>query len=238
MITPFLEKLILTGKAQVKTQIAYSQKNLIPVKKDHFIVIHHFSYFPFLPSDMAEPDPNSLNRFLVVQMKIFSDKGYSNFVIRNEISKGIGFNGTTGELLPVWNCGSPYQEDVYLVHETDVSVIFSKTLQAPLSGLSAVAPAPMVAKRVPSDYGSDGFAGSFPVAQQKNVGINTEVRPLGKYTPPSAIALFSNEDLEFPINAGTIFSDADIQKGTNTYPLCIFQYVEINGRPTDLSVTN
>lgn len=238
MLTPLLERLILCGKAQTKTYIASSQKNVIDVPKDHFIIIHHFSHFPFLPVDQLEPDPNLILLQLVTQMKVFSDKSYSNYVIRNNINRGIGFNGTTGEIIPVWNTGTPYQENVYLVHETDVSISFSKTLRAPAAASSAIAPAQTVAKPTPADYGRNGFAGSIAVATEKVTGVNAAFRPLGKVTPPSAVATYNLENLEFPINATTALTDADIQKGVLTYPLCIFQYLEINGRPTDIMQSN
>lgn len=238
MITPLLERLILSGKAQTKTYIASSQKNVIDVPKDHFIIIHHFSHFPFLPVDQREPDPNAILLQLVTQMKVFSDKSYTNYVIRNNIQRGIGFDGTTGEIIPIWNTGNPYKEDVYLVHETDVSISFSKTLRAPAAAVTAIAPAKTPAKTAPADYGRNGFAGSIAVATEKVTGVNAAVRPLGKVTPPSAIATYNLENLEFPIDATTALTNADIQKGVLTYPLCIFQYLEINGRPTDIMQSN
>lgn len=233
MLTPFLEKLILTGKAQSKTYIAASQKNVLPVKENQFVIIHHFSHFPFVPVDINEPNPNVITAQLVTQMKVFSEKSNTNYVVRNDISRTIGFNATTGELIPVWNTGQPYQEDVYLVHENDVSISFSKT-RTPAAAVSAIAPAKAPAYPPPADYGRNGFAGSFAVATEKVIGINAAWRPLGKYTSPSAVATINSENLEFPINVATILTDADIQKGVLTYPLCIFQYIEVQGRPADL----
>ena len=238
MITPLLEKLILCGKAQYKTYIACSQKNVINIPKDHFIIITHFSHFPFVPVDQLEPDPNLVLLQLVTQMKVFSDKSYTNYVIRNDIFRTIGFNATTGELIPVWSTGQPYQENVYLVHETDVSISFSKTLRAPAAAISAIAPAKTPAKIPVADYGRVGFAGSIAVATEKVTGVNSAVRPLGKVTPPSAVATFNLENLEFPINATTALTNADIQKGVLTYPLCIFNYIEVNGRINDIMQSN
>lgn len=238
MLTPLLERLILSGKGQYKTYIAASQKNVINVPKDHFIIITAFSHFPFLPVDQLEPDPNAVLLQLVTQMKVFSDKSYTNYVIRNNIARTIGFNATTGELIPVWNTGSPYQENVYLVHETDVSISFSKTLRAPAAAVSGIAPAGAPAKPTPADYGRNGFAGSIAVSLEKVTGVNSAFRPLAKFTPPSAVATNNLENLEFPINATTALTDADIQKGVLTYPLCIFQYVEVNGRITDIMQSN
>lgn len=238
MLTPLLERVILSGKGQYKTYIACSQKNVISVPKDHFIIITHFSHFPFLPVNQLEPNPAVITRQLVTQMKVFSDKSYTNYVIRNEITRGIGFNGTTGELIPVWNTGQPYQENVYLVHETDVSISFSKTQLNPTAASSGVAPAGAPAKPTPADYGRNGFAGSIAVALEKVTGLNSAVRPLGKFTPPSAIATINTENLEFPINAANALTNAEIEQGVLTYPLCIFQYVEINGRITDIMQSN
>lgn len=234
MITPFLEKLVLTGKAIAKTFTAGSQKNIIEVPQDHFIIITRFSHFPFCPIALNEPNPLAPNRLFVTQMRIFSESGgYSNFLIRNDITQGITFNATTGELATVWNTGSAYQEDCYLMHETDVSVSFSKTLNPPTILTAGIAPTTTAAKRPPTDYGKVGTPGSIQVGLTKAVGVGGIYRPLGKNTAIAA-APWNVSDLQFQIDATTRLQDAELQLSINSYPIVNFQYFIIKGRPSDI----
>lgn len=236
MITPFLEKLILTGRAQSKTFTASSQKAVISVPENHFIIIHHFSHFPFMPVKIDETNQGVVWRNLVTQMRIFSEKGFTNYIVRNDINIGIGLN--LGTLVSSWSAGQPYQENVYLIHETDVSISFSRLLAPPIAITSAIAPAKAPARPVPADYGRTGFAGSLPVATEKTLQGANQYRPLGKYTPLNAIAVTSVESLEYPINAVTAIPNADMESNLNAFPVVNIQYLEIKGRPHDLAPTN
>lgn len=234
-LTPYLEKLVWTGKAQVKTFTAGAQKCVINVPESHFIIILRFDHFPFIPVKMNDTDLEAINAQIVTQMRIFSDKSYSNFVIRNHITQALTTD-TVGNLVPCWNAGQPYSKDVYLVHETDVSISFSKA-PAPTTSVSAIPPTPTPARPVPSDYGKVGFAGSIQVGTVRALGVNQEYKALGKFTPSTAGATWSVDSLEFPIDNTTRLQSAEIDQNSQAYPLANFDYLLIKGRPADFNPT-
>ncbi len=236
MITPFLEQLILTGKAQQKHFTAGSQKCVIEVPKDHFIIIHAFTYFPFIPPKTSAPTLAEIEREMITQMRIFSDKGYSNFIIRNQVTFGV----TLQELAiqPVFSLGQPYQENTYLIHEQDVSITFSKGLQPPVGIVSAIAPTTTIARPVPVDYGKVGYGGSIQVGTVKQVAVGVAYRPLGKNTPQPAGFNYVYNTLEYPVNNTTRYQNAELQIGTGSFPIVNIQYLEVKGRPTNIAPTN
>ena len=60
MLTPILEKAILSGKGSLKTfGIGGMGKNVLPVSDDRFIVIVNVVSFPHFPEDNTDLDNGS-----------------------------------------------------------------------------------------------------------------------------------------------------------------------------------
>ena len=96
MITPHLEKLILTGNASYNTfVIGGSEKSILNVAKNRFVVITDITYFHQLNLDEGSGNVLSIfdiNLFLQTslntQLRVFSRKSNNLFMFRNNVNFG------------------------------------------------------------------------------------------------------------------------------------------------------
>ena len=236
MIPVQLQQMILSGKARVRTYVAGGgQKTILSVPDDHYIVIYRFSHFPYMPG----ADENAVSQWMerwTTQMRIFSDKSDNHFVIRNNFSVGLDIAPSTPVLVP----GQPYQEDCFLLHESDVSFTFSLgTKIAPT--LIAVTPAEAPAKPPFVDYGKDGLYGGTgaPIAVTQIAGTfaGAEYRPMGEFVAPTGGLPSSADQLNFPVTGILAITSADLAETVLSYPIVNVQYVMIEGNPTDKKPT-
>ena len=239
MLTPALEKLILCGKASYNTfAVGGSEKSVLFVDNDRFIIIVGFTYFPMVNGKTINILSSELQFVLDrnTQLKIFSDKSNNVFQFRNElnISQIRSTNIDQTQLFTV-TPGAPVSIDTYLIHDSSVAFTFSYSMG--LTDLNRdLSPAESVGFPIPMDYGKRGQNG-IPV---RNAGETTDTVTAqkiymgGKYVN-NAIGSGVNEFI-YPIDANTKLSPTLLDKAAN-YPLVNVQYVEIIGNPTNLSAT-
>jgi len=236
MLSPTLEKLILCGKASYNTFVAGgSQKHVLNVKNDRFIIITDLTYFSSVNNSQnanigiaAGLLRRIINESLNTQLRIFSNKSFNQYLFRNQLSLTAEAS-ETGTLYNVMPVGS-VKLDTYLIHESDVSITFSyaggrANVDSGPSETDSIAFAP------PYDYGKDGQAGVLPVRLISGSGtMKTSNSGQNKIDPFDQIDL----QLSFPVDNTTSFNGLD---NPACYPILQIGYVEILGNPTNISAT-
>lgn len=234
-MTPALERLIWLGEARFKAvTLGGTQKHILKVPNDSFIIILHMIHFPYIPDE--EDIPGNLHDRRVTQMNVFSPKSFNSFVFRNEI----GIDTFEPGIMFFLRTGSPVSIPTYLMHEDDVSFSFSLGTDI-VTTVAGVAPSESTAKIPPSDYGKEGLItpiGNIPVSLLRDMGggLNAQLRPFGDLTTPTATNPYTY--LQFPIVAGATAFENDSISGQKAYPIVQVQYVEIKGNPTKLRASN
>ena len=107
MVTPQLEKLILSGKAFFKTFVAGGTKHTLNIGEDRFIIITDITYFAM--NVRADDDLANHN----TQVAIYGERGYNHFIFRN-------YNNTNVNNANVHGFSSPTTIHTYLLHEQQV----------------------------------------------------------------------------------------------------------------------
>lgn len=231
MLSPTLEKLILCGKASYNTFVAGgSQKHVLNVKNDRFIIITDLTYFSSVNSptnqniDLNGENFNEILKRLNTQLRIFSNKSFNQYLFRNQLTLSPSTNGYN-----VFPVGS-VKLDTYLIHESDVSITFSYA-GARLNVDTGQSETDSIAFAPPYDYGKEGQAGVLPVRLISGTGtMKTSNSGQNKVDPNDQIDL----QLSFPVDAGTSFDGLD---NPACYPILQIGYVEILGNPTNISAT-
>lgn len=233
MITPILEKLILSGKASYNTHvIGGAEKCILGVDNDRFIIITDLTYFSQLnlPTDdsnlgISDLLLGKLMDNLNTQLKIFSKKSNNTFLFRNNIMcsiKTVGFNN----IFPIGSV----KLDTYLIHDDDVSFTFSKN-GSNLSILDAISPSRSIGSSPPFDYGLDGQPGALNVRVISGTGTFANV-PSGKFN----LSNNSPESLELMFNVDASTQLTNLSEPVS-YPILNVGYVEILGNPTNIGAT-
>lgn len=237
MLTPNLEKLILSGRAVYRTFVAgNTNRHILPVGSDRFIIITDLTWFSFLPPkttalDLAElQDVQTL--FSLFQVRIKSYKSENSFVFRNQFSVNLDSSTLPG-IRYMLSGGNNTQQNVYLVHTNDVAIIFTLHEPTAVNDLSIMDARGVGFPRV-SDYAKDGLKDAIQTLNS-TVGSNTNAN----YTPGGQIyntpGQINYAEFTPPVDAQTDpISLCNIPHST---PLLQIGYVEIYGNPTDISAT-
>lgn len=239
MLTPALEKLILCGKASYNTfVVGGSEKSVLFVDNDRFIIITGFTYFPMVNGKAVNINLAELNLVLSrnTQLKIFSDKSNNVFQFRNDLNiSQIRDNSVQQTQLFTVTPGAAVNIDTYLIHDSSVAFSFSYSMG--LTDLNRdLSPPESVGFPIPMDYGKRGQNG----IAVRNAGETTDTVTAqkiymgGKFVN-NGIGSGVNEFI-YPIDANTAISPTLLNSAIN-YPLVNVQYVEIIGNPTNLSAT-
>ena len=252
MITPHLEKLILSGNASYNTfVIGGSEKSILNVAKNRFIIITDITYFhqlnlPFDPLDPGDPgsaynqvlEPARVVAFLTnrlnTQLRVFSRKSNNLFIYRNNINiTSLGGAGPHDENYLLTTNGQTHL-NTFLIHEDDISFSFSKVGENSTI-VTGISPAESIGNLPPFDYGLQG-QGGVPLSVRLKTKFTDSILlqnvPAGnkyKQVPPSFSYEFQNE-----INPATIIDNVE---NASAYPLVLVGYVEINGTPTNVGAT-
>jgi hypothetical protein len=238
MITPILEKLILCGKASFNTFVAgASEKSILFVDNDRFIIITGLTYFPSVNSNIClDLDEEQMQSILDrnTQVKIFSEKSLNNFIFRNEINVS-EVRVTATERSFTVTPGAPIKLDTFLIHDNSVSFTFSYALSV-IDAARGITKAQSVAYPLPIDYGKEG---------QNALAVRTIGSTVDAVTPVNIYSggPFSNDgtqngfnELVYPVDIKTQIDPTHLDKAAN-YPLLLVDYVEIIGNPTNISAT-
>lgn len=234
MITPHLEKLILSGKASYNTHvIGGSEKCILNVAHDRFIIITDLTYFSQLNLKegssnlgMTEADLAALNQQLNTQCKIFSRKSNNTFLFRNQLSIAVNLTSTTHDVFPIGSV----KLDTFLIHDQDVSFTFSKDIKNSTI-VNALSPSKSIGNPPPFDYGVEGQAGALAVRLVTGTTILQTVEAGNQRLTGQAAGSL---ELMFQVNATTQLTNCEL---STTYPILNVGYVEILGTPTNIGAT-
>lgn len=240
MLTPILEKLILSGKAAFKTYVVGgTEKHILNVPNDRFIIITDIVYFSNLNVKAPFYQVNWANYKLLcmrlnTQLKVFSEKSNNSFVFRNSFSAHPKSSGNDPDFW-VFPNHSPIKLDTYLIHEADVSFTFSwvgnqNILITGLSRTDVPAYAP------PFDYGKVGQIGAEPVTQS-TVDLATGLGYNFQGQTAASNPLNGQNNLEFVTSVDSSHYPPNILEAGG-YPLLHVSYVEIKGNPTNIEMTS
>jgi hypothetical protein len=234
MITPHLEKLILTGKASYNTHvIGGSEKCILNVPKDRFIIITDLTYFSQLNLEkdksnlgMSESELTTLNTQLNTQCRIFSRKSNNTFLFRNQIQIAVNLTSTLHDVFPIGSV----KLDTFLIHDQDVSFTFSKDLKN--TNLSTgLSPTKSIGSPPPFDYGLEGQTGALPVRRRTGSNLLTSVQAGNLFLQGVPAG---NLEFGFPVYALTQLTNCEY---STAYPIMNVGYVEIQGSPTNIGGT-
>ena len=237
MVTPHLEKLILSGKASYNTfVIGGSEKQVLNVSNDRFIIITDLTYFSQLNLPdrisnlgLSETGLNSLMKRLNTQLRVFSRKSNNTFLFRNQINVTANLSGTSHDVFPIGSV----KLDTFLIHDQDVSFTWCKN-DVNTALVTAFSPAKSVGQSPPFDYGLEGQDNVIPVSIVRGgvLPLNIQTVPAGN----TALNLSTSGALEFifPVNNTTQLTNLDNEV---SYPILNVGYVEILGAPTNIGAT-
>lgn len=234
MITPYLEKLILCGKASYNTHvIGGSEKCILNVANDRFIIITDLTYFSQLNLEsggsnlgMTELQLSNLNKKLNTQCKIFSRKSNNTFLFRNQLSIATNIGSTLHDVFPIGSV----KLDTFLVHDQDVSFTFS-TDYANAAIVTALSPSKSIGSPPPFDYGLEGQFGAIAV---RTVTGSTVLQSVAAGKEILASQPAGSLEFMFPVIAATQLKNCEL---STTYPILNVGYVEILGNPTNIGAT-
>lgn len=243
MLTSKLEDLIWQGKAFPKTFcVGGTQKHVIDIQPDRFIIITDILYFPFFA---MQPDPEISNVFIPdievigkyiasnhisTQLTILGEKNYNRFQFRNNVNFVSDNNGTDSRFLAIPQ--TPTHLDTYLIHTTGVSFTFSYGVGAtPTDGPTL---ASSTAFSNPVDYGKQGDLIVDNTTQISDVSIGpTTFENYVSRTAPAGTP--TTNELAYPVNSFTnITSDQRVYG--NQHPIVQVSYIEILGQPNNIGL--
>lgn len=241
MITPHLEKLILSGNASYNTfVIGGSEKSILNVAKNRFVVITDITYFHQLNLDEGSANILSvfdLNLFLQTslntQLRVFSRKSNNLFMFRNSVNFETVNARAVEDLEYIVTANGETHLNTYLIHEDDISFTFSKVGENERISVN-ISPPESIGNAPPFDYGLQGQFLPLPVAVKTRFieSLNLQNVPAGnkyKLLPPSFSYEFCNE-----VNNTTKLNNLE---NPSAYPIVLVGYVEVNGTPTNIGAT-
>ena len=241
MITPHLEKLILTGNASYNTfVIGGSEKSILNVAKNRFVVITDITYFHQLNLDEGSANVLSIfdiNLFLQTslntQLRVFSRKSNNLFMFRNNVNFETVNARAVEDLEFIVTANGQTHLNTFLIHEDDISFTFSKVGENERISVN-ISPPESIGNAPPFDYGLEGQLLPLPVAVKTKFIESTVLRniPAGnkyKQLSNSFSFEFSNE-----VNSNTQLKNLE---NPSAYPIVLVGYVEVNGTPTNIGAT-
>jgi hypothetical protein len=237
MLTPILEKLILSGKASYNTfVVGGSEKHILNVENDRFIIITDLLYFHEVNLNSKArgctlEELNELkNNHLNTQLKVFSSKSQNTFLFRNNLDiQQVKSDPQAFSVMPLGHT----KLDTYLIHESDVAFTFSYAGGRSAIGLPTVTVSESIAYPPPFDYGKLGQIGAQPIRQisEDQAAVSRTLAGGQLYSKPGNP---ENLELNFPVIPTTAATSLNISE---SYPIVLVSYVEILGNPTNISAT-
>lgn len=233
MITHRLEKLIHSGKASYNTFVAGgTEKHILNVQNDRYIIITDLTFYSSVNVPELVVDDTMLEDLLKAalntQFKIFSEKSTNQFLVRNSFNITETAAGGRYYVIP----GQPTKLDVYLIHESDVSISFSYA-GGTSNELNGISKSDVVAYPPPYDYGKDGQSGALAVRKIGRAAASYKNAFQGQSivdTTPGTLDL----QFSFPVDNTTQYKNLN---HSINYPILNIGYVEIIGNPTNLSMS-
>ena len=243
MLTSKLEDLIWKGKAFPKTYcVGGTQKHVLNIQPDRFIIITDILYFPFYSLNFGEADQNVFTDLqqiekwirsnnISTQLTILGEKNYNRFQFRNNISFA-GLIATDSKCYAIPQ--TPTHLDTYLIHTTGVSFTFSWGV--PLIPTDGSSLPNTTAFSNPVDYGKLGDPVVDATTQINDVSTGT-TQFLNYYSREAgynAIDATTNE-LAYPVDRDTNI-ESQYRRYGNNHPLVQVSYIEILGSPNNIGL--
>jgi hypothetical protein len=237
MITPALEKLILTGKASYNTfVIGGSEKSILNVSNNRFIIITDITYFHQvnLPDNVNTISETELRLLLSTrlntQLRIFSKKSNNLFLFRNFLNINAS-QLEVGDFIVTAN-GQTHLS-TYLVHDQDVSFSFCTAGDQSVL-VSATSPSKSIGFPPPFDYGLDGQTGAISVAKETRFAAGQATRSVPAGNQYENLPLKHSFEFTRDFNISSRLRNLE---SASAYPIVLVGYVEINGTPTNVGAT-
>lgn len=238
MLSSKLEDLIWKGKAFPKTFcVGNTQKHVLNIPPDRFIIITDILYFPFYAvdqgADYSEFDyiKKYINdNHISTQLTILGEKNYNRFQFRNNLNFiQAPDNRNKYVCLP----STPISLDTYLIHTTGVSFTFSHgTIWNNLDGNTLPT---STAFSAPVDYGKDGDSVVYPTTQigDMSTGDFTFTNYYARNDIPANFP--ATQELAYPVDSTTNIANNQRIYG-NQHPILQVSYVELLGSPNNIGL--
>jgi len=218
MITPTLEKLILSGQAFYKTFVAGGTKHTLNISEDRFIIITDITYFPMnCPPADGDLGVDNYN----TQVAIYGERGYNHFIFRN-------FNNLDPNAATKPQFCSPTTINTFILHEQQVGFSFCNAPYL-FNTVTGLANTENPAYIPPIDYGKNGDPGAVPVIQTADVFPGTMQN---NFTEGPRVGINESQQIRFPFDISTSF---DLEARFE-YPLMIVNYVEVLGQANNIQI--
>jgi len=239
MLTSKLENLIWEGKAFPKTFcVGNTQKHVLNIQPDRFIIITDILYFPFFAGYNQEINldvsfGNILDwvkkNHISTQLTILGEKNFNRFQFRNNVN--FVFDDQDLTYLPI--PGQPTFLNTYLIHTTGVSFTFS--FGSPWNNLNGNTLPESTGFSAPIDYGKDGDSDVFPVTQIGDLSTAdfTFTNYYGRNDIPANFP--ATQELAYSVDSTTNIT-SDLRPYGNSHPILQVSYVEILGSPNNIGL--
>jgi len=240
MITPYLEQLIIEGRAIYKTFVAgYSQKHIMNIPENRYIILTDLWYTPTLyynPRLAIDPDPTKRKTIdeqfkenMITQLTILGNRGFNRFLFKNSITKDFLPADPLRPLedISFYSANNPIHLNCYLIHTDGISFTFSNGEK--VLPVTAIAPFEVPALSDPTDYGKDGILGSIGTIRNS---ITPSIFQNNYHNQKLSTATGGNNEFSFAVNLNTNL-DATLKVEKISYPILNVGYVEILGQPTN-----
>jgi hypothetical protein len=227
MITPILEKLILSGRAFYKTAVVGGSKTTIDIENDRFIIITGIHFLGYMGVS------TTIARDTITQLSIYGEKGFNHYIFANVRQSTTEYWDSTAGAARIANVKTAISQpkiDSYLLHTTSVGFSFLVNGGAsPTVASNGVASGNNPGFEPPIDYGKDGQTGALNVDLQINLNASLLCDLVPRYTGLGVGANIS-EQLQLPATAATTPTSA-----ANSYmPIANIDYVEVLGIPENI----
>jgi hypothetical protein len=227
MITPILEKLILSGRAFYKTAVVGGNKTTVDIQNDRFIIITGIHFLGYQSTTF------NIGRDTVTQLSIYGEKGFNHYMFANSRLGTTEYWDSTAGAARTGNIKVAVSQpkiDCYILHTTSVGFSFltsGSTLPSVIRNGLATGNNPGL--EPPLDYGKDGQPGALntDLIINMNAALSCDVVP--GYGGLGVGGSFSSQ-IQLPAVAGTT-------PITNNNPyMCIanIDYVEVLGIPENI----
>jgi|LauGreDrversion4_2_1035121.scaffolds.fasta_scaffold06831_20 hypothetical protein len=227
MITPILEKLILSGRAFYKTAVVGGNKTTVDIENDRFIIITGIHFLGYQSTTF------NIGRDTITQLSIYGEKGFNHYMFANSRLATTEYWDNTAGAPRTGNIKTAISQpkiDCYILHTTSVGFSFlTSGSTLPTVGSNGVASGNNPAYATPLDYGKDGDGSPLNVdlSVNMNPALNCDLVP--RYAGIGVGTLISRQ-IQLPAAAGTT-------PITNNNPyMCIanIDYVEVLGIPENI----
>jgi hypothetical protein len=246
MLTPILEKAILSGKGSLKTfGIGGMGKNVLPVPDDRFIIIVNILSFPHFPdanTDLDNGPLSTLNR-CVYQLNVNTQSRQWHFPLRKAFSININDNNPQPDTFPLAGFGNAENIDTYLVCQSGVEFVFLSPGDKGLKSLSqGVTNSNSSGVQPSTGAGRDGIPDSLPqdLVMQQTFSNSIFMRQNEFETaglPGGIDRIYNNYQIGMDDQSRYAQKSLSLNEQLEEnwqHPLGLVQYVEVFGLPTDL----